>query len=161
LRPSADVFQPETPPGHRWFVANKSQTHIRPSGHRAVEALSSRFYQRESVPISGEVCFPMTRDVGDDPIPAILRCPTRGAVKLLLKTKAKVPFDKTVIRLSRPLLPLLSALFVFICRSCRNACPGFAARVCLSIPVITNCGNAGNLSSHFTPLPNYPFTKSF
>jgi hypothetical protein len=38
---SADIFQPETPPGYRRFVANKQQNAIRPDGHRAVKALLS------------------------------------------------------------------------------------------------------------------------
>jgi hypothetical protein len=40
LWPSADVSQPETPPGICAFVANKRQTAIRPSDDRAVEAIS-------------------------------------------------------------------------------------------------------------------------
>jgi hypothetical protein len=84
-----------------------------------------------------------------------------GGGETFVENKSKSAIRQDSHKAVEALLPLLSALFVFICRSCRNACPGFAARVCLSIPVITNCGNAGNLSSHFTQLPNYPFTKSF
>jgi hypothetical protein len=40
LWPSACISQPETPPGYSCFVANKSQSDIRPSDDRAVEAIS-------------------------------------------------------------------------------------------------------------------------
>jgi hypothetical protein len=42
------AFFSQTPTRHRAFVENKNQTPIRPSGHRAVDPSSSRFFGPES-----------------------------------------------------------------------------------------------------------------
>ena len=69
-------------------------------------------------------CFPISRDVGDDPIPAILQpsaCilqpdPHPGISNVVLKTNAKLHFDSLMTGLSKLFLGLLLPLIWLIAK---------------------------------------------